>query len=61
MDTVETVLLMLMLGAITGIAARYLRAIPLPLIQIALGALLSWPQQGLHIAFNHIPDPKTDK
>jgi len=43
---------MLMLGAVTGIAARYLRAIPLPLIQIALGALLSWPQAGLHIAFD---------
>lgn len=43
---------MLMLGAVTGIAARYLRAIPLPLIQIALGALLSWPQEGLHIAFD---------
>lgn len=52
MHTVETVLLVLMLGALTGIVARYLRAIPLPLIQIALGALLSWPQQGLHIAFD---------
>lgn len=52
MHTVETVLLVLMLGALTGIAARYLRAIPLPLIQIALGAALSWPQQGLHIAFD---------
>ncbi len=37
MHTVETVLLVLMLGALTGIAARYVRAIPLPLIQIALG------------------------
>ena len=52
MDTVETVLLVLMLGALTGIVARYLRGIPLPLIQILLGALLSWPQQGLHIAFH---------
>jgi len=52
MHTVETVLLVLLLGAITGIAARYLRAIPLPLIQIVLGAALSWPQQGLHIAFD---------
>ena len=52
MHTVETVLLVLLLGAMTGIAARYLRAIPLPLIQIALGAALSWPRQGLHIAFD---------
>jgi len=52
MHTVETVLLVLMLGAITGIAARYIRGIPLPLIQIAMGAAVSWPQQGLHIAFD---------
>jgi CPA1 family monovalent cation:H+ antiporter len=52
MHTVETVLLVLLLGALTGIAARYMRAIPLPLIQVALGAVLSWPQQGLHIAFD---------
>jgi Na+/H+ antiporter len=52
MHTVEIVLLVLLLGAVTGIVARYLRAIPLPLIQIALGAALSWPQQGLHIAFD---------
>ena len=52
MHTVETVLLVLMLGALTGIAARYVRAIPLPLIQIAIGALVSWPQQGLHIDFD---------
>ena len=52
MHTVETVLLVLMLGALTGIAARYVRAIPLPLIQITLGALIAWPQDGLHIAFD---------
>lgn len=52
MHTVETVLLVLMLGALTGIAARYVSAIPLPLIQIAMGALIAWPQEGLHIAFD---------
>lgn len=52
MHTVEIVLLVLLLGALTGIAARYMRAIPLPLIQIALGALIAWPQKGLHIAFD---------
>ena len=52
MHTVEIVLLVLMIGAVTGIAARYLPAIPLPLIQIGMGALLSWPEQGLHIAFD---------
>jgi Na+/H+ antiporter len=52
MHTVETVLLVLMLGAVTGIVSRYFRAIPLPLIQIALGALIAWPQKGLHINFD---------
>ena len=52
MHTVETVLLVLMIGAVTGIIARYIRAIPLPLIQIMLGAVLSWPQKGLHIDFD---------
>jgi len=52
MHTVETVLLVLMIGAVTGIIARYIRAIPLPLIQIMLGAALSWPQKGLHIDFD---------
>ena len=52
MHTVEIVLLVVLLGAVTGIVARYMRGIPLPLIQIALGALLSWPQHGLHIAFD---------
>jgi Na+/H+ antiporter len=52
MHTVDVVLLVVLLGALTGIVARYMRAIPLPLIQIALGALLSWPRQGLHIAFD---------
>ncbi|ABE34448.1 Na+/H+ antiporter [Paraburkholderia xenovorans LB400] len=52
MHTVETVLLVLMLGALTGVASRYIRTIPLPLIQILLGAALSWPRQGLHIVFD---------
>ncbi|MGO3742047.1 Na+/H+ antiporter [Kerstersia sp.] len=52
MHTVEIILLVLMLGAVTGVASRYLTAIPLPLIQITIGALLSWPQAGLHIGFD---------
>ena len=52
MHTVETVLLVLMIGAVTGIISRYIRAIPLPLIQIVIGAVLSWPQEGLHIDFD---------
>ena len=52
MHTVEIVLLVLTIGAVTGIIARYLQAIPLPLIQIAIGAVLSWPDAGLHIHFD---------
>lgn len=52
MHTVEVILLVLMLGAVTGVASRYVTAIPLPLIQITIGALLSWPQEGLHIGFD---------
>ncbi len=52
MHTVEIVLLLLMLGAVSGLAARYLAAIPLPLLQIALGAALSWPDAGLHVRFD---------
>ena len=52
MHTVEIVLLVLTIGAVTGIIARYVQAIPLPLIQIAIGAVLSWPDAGLHIHFD---------
>jgi len=52
MHTVEIVLLVLMLGAVSGLAARYVPAVPLPLLQIALGAALSWPEAGLHVRFD---------
>lgn len=52
MHTVEIVLLVIMVGAVSGITARYLPTVPLPLIQIGMGALLSWPEHGLHIAFD---------
>jgi CPA1 family monovalent cation:H+ antiporter len=52
MHTVEIVLLLLTLGALSGLAGRFVRAVPLPLIQIAIGAAVSIPQAGLHIAFD---------
>lgn len=52
MHTVEIVLLVLMLGAVSGLLSRYVKVIPLPLLQIALGTALAWPQAGLHIAFD---------
>ena len=52
MTSVELVLLLLMLGACSGLAGRYLPAVPLPLLQIALGAAISLPQDGLHVALD---------
>ncbi|THT98732.1 Na+/H+ antiporter [Lampropedia puyangensis] len=52
MHTLEIVLLVLMFGAASGLLARYVKFIPLPLLQIALGCALSWPQAGLHIGFD---------
>jgi len=52
MPPVELVLLLLMLGALSGLAGRYMPAVPLPLLQIALGAAISWPQDGLHVALD---------
>ncbi|RKP51909.1 Na+/H+ antiporter [Pararobbsia silviterrae] len=54
MDTVFTILILLVAVAASGIDLR-IRAlpfrVPLPLIQIAIGALLSWPTLGLHVVF----------
>jgi Na+/H+ antiporter len=52
MSSVELVLLLLMLGAVSGLAGRYIPAVPLPLLQIAVGAAISWPQDGLHVALD---------
>ncbi|MGI4855465.1 MAG: Na+/H+ antiporter, partial [Janthinobacterium lividum] len=52
MQTVFTVLILLLAVALSGTAARLVPfAIPLPLIQIAIGALLASPRLGLHVTF----------
>lgn len=52
MQTVFTVLILLLAVALSGTAARLFRLpIPLPLIQIAIGSLLAWHRLGLHITF----------
>src|SRR5579885_376605 len=52
MQTVITVLVLLFVVALSSTAIRAVPfAVPLPLVQIALGALLATPRLGLHVAF----------
>lgn len=48
MAVATLILLLLVLVAVSGVLVRFLR-IPLPIIQIALGVLLAWPIDGLHV------------
>jgi monovalent cation/hydrogen antiporter len=53
MDIVFTVLILLLAVAASGVVIRMLPvALPLPLVQIAIGALLAWPRLGLHVTFD---------
>ncbi|MGE8487998.1 MAG: Na+/H+ antiporter, partial [Paraburkholderia nemoris] len=53
MDIVFTVLILLLAVAASGIVTRMMRvALPLPLVQIAIGAMLAWPRLGLHVSFD---------
>jgi CPA1 family monovalent cation:H+ antiporter len=53
MEIVFTVLILLLAVAASGILTRSLPVkLPLPLVQIAIGALLAWPKLGLHVTFN---------
>lgn len=49
MQTAYTVLILLMLVGISRLVARVI-PLPLPLLQIAAGAILAWPTLGLHVA-----------
>ncbi|WP_160106798.1 Na+/H+ antiporter [Pseudomonas izuensis] len=51
MQTAYTVLIMLMLVGISRLIGRVI-PLPLPLVQIAAGALLAWPTLGLHVALD---------
>jgi Na+/H+ antiporter len=50
MDTVSLVLVLLVLTALAGLTARVGPALPLPLVQVAFGALAAWPERGVHAA-----------
>jgi len=51
MDTLQLCLLILGLLALSGLVSRHL-PVPTPFVQIALGALASWPAHGLHVALD---------
>src|ERR1700710_1198341 len=57
MEIVFTVLILLLAVAVSGFIMSVLPkgspfSLPLPLIQIVLGALLAWPRLGLHVTFD---------
>lgn len=51
MQSAYTVLILLMLVSVSRLVGR-LVPLPLPLVQIAAGALLAWPTLGLHVALD---------
>ncbi|MCG5077359.1 Na+/H+ antiporter [Paraburkholderia tagetis] len=53
MDTIFTVLILLLAVALSGIVVRLLPVkLPLPLLQIAIGALLTFPRINPHVTFD---------
>jgi len=53
MEIFFTILIMMLVVSLSGVTARILPfQIPLPLVQIAAGALLAWPTFGLHVDFD---------
>ncbi|KVE33237.1 Na+/H+ antiporter [Burkholderia sp. TSV86] len=54
MEIVFTVLILLLAVALSGVMTRVLPMprLPLPLIQIAIGAVLAWPKFNLHVTFD---------
>ncbi|EHK9801057.1 Na+/H+ antiporter [Escherichia coli] len=53
MEIFFTILIMTLVVSLSGVATRVMPfQIPLPLMQIAIGALLAWPTFGLHVEFD---------
>lgn len=53
MEIFFTILLLTLIVSLSGVLTRILPfQIPLPLMQIVVGALLAWPRFGLHVDFN---------
>ncbi|APD12295.1 Na+/H+ antiporter [Pandoraea sputorum] len=49
MEVVYTALILLFVVALTGVLVSFVRFLPVPLVQIAVGAALAYPGAGLHI------------
>ncbi len=53
MEIFFTILIMTLVVSLSGVFTRVLPfQLPLPLMQIAVGALLAWPTFGLHVEFD---------
>ncbi|MGL4683807.1 MAG: Na+/H+ antiporter, partial [Hafnia alvei] len=53
MEIFFTILILILVVSLSGVVTRMLPfQIPLPLMQIAIGALLAWPHFGLHVDFD---------
>lgn len=53
MEIFFTILIMVFVVSLSGVAVRIIPfQMPLPLVQIAIGALLAWPTFGLHVDFD---------
>ncbi|ACR70653.1 Na+/H+ antiporter [Edwardsiella ictaluri] len=53
MEIFFTILILILVVSLSGVVTRLLPfQIPLPLMQIAIGALLAWPHFGLHVDFD---------
>ncbi|AKC60213.1 Na+/H+ antiporter [Blochmannia endosymbiont of Camponotus (Colobopsis) obliquus] len=53
MEIFFTILILTLVVSLSGVIIRILPfEVPLPLMQIGLGALLAWPKIGLHVDFN---------
>lgn len=53
MEIFFTILILILVVSLSGVVTRMLPfQVPLPLMQIAIGALLAWPRFGLHVDFD---------
>lgn len=53
MEIFFTILILILAVSISGVVTKVLPfRIPLPIVQIAIGAALAWPQFGLHVTFD---------
>lgn len=53
MEIFFTILILILVVSVSGVITKLIPfRVPLPLIQIVIGALLAWPQFGLHVTFD---------